>query len=52
MQMPQFNFGNPLINQNVLLPDVEQFQSFEDFFQDFFQNRLKPSSQNMFQGNP
>lgn len=52
MQMPQFNFGNPLINQSVLLPDVEQFQSFEDFFQDFFQNRLKPSSQNMFQGNP
>lgn len=51
MQMPQFNFGNPLLNQSVLLPDVEQFQSFEDFFQDFFQNRLKPSSQNMFQGN-
>lgn len=28
-------------------PDVEQFQSFEDFFQDFFYN-LKPTSQNMF----
>ncbi|AGO10793.1 AaceriAFR722Cp [[Ashbya] aceris (nom. inval.)] len=29
------------------LPDVDQFNSFEDFFQDFFGN-LKPTTQNMF----
>ncbi|QLG70105.1 hypothetical protein HG535_0A00440 [Zygotorulaspora mrakii] len=29
------------------MPDVEQFNSFEDFFQDFFHN-LKPTTQKMF----
>ncbi|SCU98857.1 LAME_0G00826g1_1 [Lachancea meyersii CBS 8951] len=29
------------------MPDVDQFNSFEDFFQDFFEN-LKPTTQNIF----
>ncbi|SCU95526.1 LAFA_0G00826g1_1 [Lachancea sp. 'fantastica'] len=29
------------------MPDVDQFSSFEDFFQDFFEN-LKPTTQNIF----
>lgn len=32
---------------NFILPDVNQFDSFEDFFQDFFDN-LKPTTQRMF----
>ncbi|XBW37403.1 hypothetical protein QEN19_002983 [Hanseniaspora menglaensis] len=48
--MNQFNFGNGVGYNSLNFPDVEQFQSFEDFFQDFFQNTLKPTSQNMFQG--
>ncbi|KAL6929262.1 hypothetical protein ACO0SA_002602 [Hanseniaspora valbyensis] len=46
----QFNFGNILSPNSFNFPDVDQFQTFEDFFQDFFQNSLKPKSQNMFQG--
>lgn len=32
---------------SFILPDVNQFNSFEDFFQDFFDN-LKPTTQRMF----
>lgn len=48
--LQQFNFGSALSLNGLNFPDVEQFQSFEDFFQDFFHNSLKPTSQNMFQG--
>lgn len=48
--LQQFNFGSALSLNSLNFPDVEQFQSFEDFFQDFFHNSLKPTSQNMFQG--
>ncbi|CAI4059543.1 hypothetical protein SKDZ_04G7070 [Saccharomyces kudriavzevii ZP591] len=34
-------------NSHFMIPDVDQFNSFEDFFQDFFDN-LKPNSQKMF----
>ncbi|CAI4057938.1 hypothetical protein SUVZ_02G6220 [Saccharomyces uvarum] len=34
-------------NSHFMIPDVDQFNSFEDFFQDFFDS-LKPNSQKMF----
>ncbi|EJS42134.1 YDR520C [Saccharomyces arboricola H-6] len=36
-----------LSNNHFMIPDVDQFNSFEDFFQDFFDS-LKPTSQKMF----
>lgn len=36
--------GNP---NSLKFPDVDQFNSFEDFFQDFFEN-LKPNTKRMF----
>ncbi|CCH58538.1 hypothetical protein TBLA_0A07480 [Henningerozyma blattae CBS 6284] len=34
---------------NIVFPDVDQFNSFEDFFQDFF-DHLKPTAQRIFSG--
>ncbi|CAI4791017.1 AMM_1a_G0047610.mRNA.1.CDS.1 [Saccharomyces cerevisiae] len=36
-----------LSSSHFMIPDVDQFNSFEDFFQDFFDS-LKPNSQKMF----
>ncbi|CCE63472.1 hypothetical protein TPHA_0E03830 [Tetrapisispora phaffii CBS 4417] len=38
------------INERQSIPDVDQFNSFEDFFQDFFDN-LKPTTQRIFTSN-
>ncbi|AET37290.1 Urc2p Ecym_1032 [Eremothecium cymbalariae DBVPG len=34
-------------NSNFIMPDVDKFNTFEDFFQDFFEH-LKPTTKNMF----
>ncbi|QHS72694.1 Urc2p [Saccharomyces paradoxus] len=39
-----------LSSSHFMIPDVDQFNSFEDFFQDFFDS-LKPNSQKMFSSN-
>lgn len=43
--------SNSASSGHPVLPDVDQFNSFEDFFQDFF-DHLKPTSQKIFSNKP